>query len=322
MVWSCAANTRNWEVFVTAQQSWHRAKADSAGAGSTQGSGHSQDSWPKGYSRISHITLSIWSRTRRRRRDAWGDAVCPPRPLSHVVEPSCAGVMDTRNGVHSCHGHWKWIPCFAVPVECLYLRTLGFLQILLPPRVGSSGGTLWVALWISGAGVKPQPLSAISPLCHLGETKHWWKWMFFWSTSQLEKVQLRMESSQKSDVTQFLLVNPSGGIYSLPLSPSESTLIFPAGAQLCPSGSQIFWKLFLGCSRRHLGHKGWQKKAQRVKREEAGTEETLLCSLVVARASWLGGEDDSHQISWEQPGTPEHHHSRHLAQQWGQNRAH
>lgn len=44
-----------------------------------------------------------------------------------------------------------------------------------------------------------------------------------------------------------------------------------------PSGSQIFWKL-LGCSRRHLGHKGWQNKAHGVKREEAGTEETLLCS--------------------------------------------
>lgn len=61
-------------------------------------------------------------------------------------------------------------------------------------------------------------------------------------------------------------------------------IILPAGAQLCPSGSQIFCKFFLGCSRRHLGHKGWQKKAHGVKREEAGTEETLLCSLVVARA--------------------------------------
>lgn len=62
------------------------------------------------------------------------------------------------------------------------------------------------------------------------------------------------------------------------LSPGASTRIFSAGTQ-----SWSFWitdlleAVLLGCSRRHLGHKGWQKTAHGVKREETGTEETLLC---------------------------------------------
>lgn len=77
---------------------------------------------------------------------------------------------------------------------------------------------------------------------------------------------------------QLLLINPYGGFCASSLSTSASTLIFPAGTQsLSLWITDLLEAVPLGCSRRHLGHKGWQKKAHGVKREEAGTEETLLC---------------------------------------------
>lgn len=158
--------------------------------------------------------------------------------------------------------------------------------------------------------------------------KHWWKWMFFWSTSQLEKTELHVESSHKSDVMQFLLINPPGKEFVLSLS-----LSLPVHHLACWSSALSFWitdllQVLLGLQQKALGPQRVAEKSTWCQKGGSwDRRDTVMLlgggkSQGRGRASWLGGEDDSHQISWEQPGSPEHHHSRHLAQQWGQNRAH
>lgn len=64
-------------------------------------------------------------------------------------------------------------------------------------------------------------------------------------------------------------------VLSLPVHPHSSPLL---ELSRCPSGSQIFWKLFhWAAAEGTWATKGGRKKAHGVKREEAGTEETLLC---------------------------------------------